>query len=491
MHIDFKAPELQPDGSLEEHAYSFQGNPEDGWHIGRDGDELLQLGAGYTAVEPVFCGVCSTDLARQYLPYPLPQIIGHEVVARKDGQFFAVEINASEKARGIHNPDNPWSADSMHTQDPGRITLGIDRLPGGFAPYMLAPREALIPLPQNVDPLTASLTEPFAAALQAVEASAPQNGESIAVLGPRRLGSLLIAALVGYRQQKGLDFEIIAVGRHATLLERCRNLGADRTVLLDASTTAGPIQEKFDLVFDTTGNPAGFELAVTLARRALHVKSTNGQAVAGLTRLTDLVVDEMALLPCKPANLAFGWSIEKEARQNRHIFASPATDGRLIDTLLTARPDCVITKDTIPNMARALFVEGPYHRPEFLKHATLPRFDLALANSLAEVDQILRPIADKEWSLVRARGAILLTEQARNEGHLAAAILDRGLELHSSRCGDFQRALRILAEQPELALRLHANLITHQFDLSEIKAAFAVARDSAQSVKVIVRTNPA
>lgn len=36
-----------------------------------------------------------------------------------------------------------------------------------------------------------------------------------------------------------------------------------------------------------------------------------------------------------------------------------------------------------------------------------PRFDLAIASSLAEIDQIIRP-STENYSLVRARGAIIL-----------------------------------------------------------------------------------
>jgi hypothetical protein len=47
---------------------------------------------------------------------------------------------------------------------------------------------------------------------QAVEATPPKPGYRVAVLGPRRLGMSIIAALVGYKS-KVPNFEITAIGK--------------------------------------------------------------------------------------------------------------------------------------------------------------------------------------------------------------------------------------------------------------------------------------
>ena len=101
--------------------------------------------------------------------------------------------------------------------------------------------------------------------------------------------------------------------------------------------------------------------------------------------------------------------------------------------------------------------------------------------------QVIRPRAEEELSLVRARGAILLAADS-GESALAHAIVERGLEIHTSRCGDFHRALEILEKNPEITRALEENLITHRFALSNIAEAFDVAADSEKSVKVIVET---
>ena len=234
-HITFQAQEYQADGSFQSITYEFKGNESEGWQILREHQPFLQLGAGYTPVKSLYCGVCSTDLARQFLPYPLPQVIGHEVVGLKDEHPVVVEINASHLARAEHPEDCPFCRGGMNSQCPDRITLGINQLPGGFAPWFLAPVNAIFQKPKEISDLAASFTEPFAAALQGVEATSPKNGDSVAVLGPRRLGMLIIAALQGFRKQQDLDFEITGIVRHQQLEATCLELGADQVINLTGS----------------------------------------------------------------------------------------------------------------------------------------------------------------------------------------------------------------------------------------------------------------
>src|SRR5207249_2809327 len=105
----------------------------------REGREHLRLGPGYRLLRVSRCGVCATDLARRQLPFPLPQVTGHEVVAvADDGTPVVVEINASHAARAL--PPDAWCADcrrGLGTHCPDRLVLGIHDLPGGFGPWLL------------------------------------------------------------------------------------------------------------------------------------------------------------------------------------------------------------------------------------------------------------------------------------------------------------------------------------------------------------------
>src|SRR5262245_36167601 len=96
------AQEYHADGTIRPARYSFDGTIDGGWEVRREGKLHLQLGPGYRILEVSHCGICSTDLARHHLPFPLPQVTGHEVVARDEsGRTVVVEINASHVARGL------------------------------------------------------------------------------------------------------------------------------------------------------------------------------------------------------------------------------------------------------------------------------------------------------------------------------------------------------------------------------------------------------
>ena len=485
QRIDFTAPEYDADGSFETVSYAFVGSTDAGWDILRNGRQSLALGPGYVPVRSRFCGVCSTDLARRFLPYPLPQIIGHEVVGTVDGRDVAVEINASHLARRDPLADTcPFCHGGIDTQCPDRITLGIDRLPGGFAPYFLAPVNAIVPLPPGLDAETAVLTEPFAAALQAVDSLPLKAVNTIAVLGPRRLGMLLVAALSAMRRREKQDFRIAALGRHDALLSLAGRLGADELVRTDLTPN-----NSYDVVFDTTGSVDGFALALSCARRILHLKSTNGQPIMGFAHLTDMVVHEIALLPATADSLNFGWPREAVPRTNANIFVAPGVSEHALATLQRAAPERSFHRLDVSDALAALDGGGFPGSP-------LPRFDLGIASSPKEVDSILRPHREREVSLVRPRGGILLVPSASGQSAqgggadapLWDAIVERGLELHSSRCGDFRRATALLAEDPLIAGILRRELITQHYPLASIEEAFSVAADSKRSIKVVVDT---
>lgn len=399
------------------------------------------------------------------MPYPLPQVIGHEVVVQDvdSHQRCVVEINDTPYYHG--ESGDPFSDAGLPTHTPGRMTLGIDRLPGGFGSYILAPWRAVIPV-DDLDDTVAVLIEPFAAAVQAIVASPPANGDAVAVLGPRRLGTLLIAALATYRDQSGTHFTIHALSRHPHLLDLCLILGADDGIDLSQALSS-PGTAPFDIVYDTTGTASGFKLALTLARRELHLKSTNGQPMCGLDNLTAFVVDELALLPYCKENLGFQWP--QEDRENHTLFCAPGVLENHVEGMNLYRGS-IPEAEEIPRS-----VGFPGH---------LPRFDLAVVSSLAEIDACIRPSTGHADSLVRPRGAILFTGNPGDNPLLR--FIARGGHLRSSRCGDFHTALKMMRAQKYLTRMMSQHLITHCFPVSELASAFAHARDK-QARKVVVQ----
>ncbi len=481
MEVKFKAAEYTADDSFKIADYEFKGDEDSGWQILRNNRNHLRLEKGYRLLKTRLCGICSTDLARKFLPYPLPQITGHEIVAQdlKSTKKFVVEINDTPYYRE-DKPLDVFSKSGLFTHTPKRMVLGIDRLPGGFGPYILAPKKSIVPI-GDLNEHSAVLTEPFAAALQAIFASPPKSGYCVAVLGPRRLGSLVIAALKAHRQSTGKNFKIYAIAKYDKLLDMCLQLGADEKVNLadaDSSETAPyttapsetaprSLHAMFDIVYDTTGTASGFELALKLAKREVHLKSTNGQSVCGLDNLTPFVVDELSLLPYNHDNIEFTWANEK--RKNRNIYKAPCVkDIKKADKNLYTG-DSKTANDIL-------------HSYDFENF--LPRFDIAVASTLNEIDKIIRPNPDNENSLVRPRGAILFKGDPGDNQILQ--FIAKGGKIRSSRCGDFHTAIELLKKNKALSSDLPRLMISHIFPVHELKRAFELAKTKS-ALKVIVK----
>ncbi len=469
QRFEFDALEYDANADLTPVRIRMEGQRETGWQIHRNGALHLELGEGYVPVRTRCCGVCSTDLDRHFLPFPLPQITGHELVGLDPaGRRVVVEINASHRARGdVAAGDCPFCGGGLPTHCPQRLVLGIHDLPGGFGPVVLAPEGAVLPLPDALPDSAAVLIEPFAAALNAAECVAPRAGERIAVLGPRRLGALVIAALASLRRRSGTDFELVALSRHESLRALARSLGADHCPAAFQDDL-----HAFDVVVDTTASPDGLDLAIRLARREVHLKSTHGQPAQGLERLTELVVDELALsrLP----------STSEDAPRLPRDPAEPlvlALGGAPVPSWLRDRARIVEAEQ--PLAARRALAETA-------SREGLPRAHAVIVRSLEAIDRAIRPSPDDEEALVRPRGEIWLAGGVDGDANspLARAVARRGLRLSSSRCGRFADALELMANDPSLA-RLGERMITHRFPAAELRAALAKAR-SRESIKVLV-----
>ncbi len=418
QHVAFHALEYRADDGFDAVEMAFDGSTEKGFVVSRNGDEWLRVGPGYRVLETVAAGVCSTDLDRRFLPFPLPQITGHEVLARAtgDGPRFAIEINASRFARGDRDACGSC-VPPMERHCPHRLVLGIHDLPGGFGPYVLAPVDALVEVPEALPLETAVLMEPLAAAMRAAEVVGLRAQDRVAVIGPRRLGMLVIASLASRRRREGLDVSITALVRRESLGATALAMGAD-----DVALTTGPdverLSRRFDVVIDTTASPDGFLQACEFVRRELHLKSTHGQPCGGLAQTTAMVVDEVSLRP---------WTGDSGAS------AALAQDA-----------------------------------------GCFPGAPSLVVDSLAEVDHALRPSPDSERGLVQPLSTIYL--RPSGEDAAVARLLARGVALTTSRCGDFRTTLAQLNGDPELR-RVGETMITHRFDQGELPAAFEKARE--------------
>lgn len=467
MSLRFSGPEYLSDGTFSTATYEYSGSDDRSWSVARNSSLYLDAGPGYRLLTSEVCGICSTDLARQYLPFPLPQIIGHEIVARdENGQRYVVEINASHRARGLAS-ECLYCNNDLHTHCPERLVLGINTLPGGFGPRILAPVNAAIAIPDDLDSELAVLVEPLAAALHAVRSLGLNAGDRVAVLGPRRLGMLVVAALTAHRRLTGSDYAVIALARRDEILTMARRFGADETYNVTSSPEA--LVGIADVVIDTTGNPEGLDLALQIAKREVHLKSTHGRTAAGLRTLTATVVDEISIARFPASSDAL-----------RGMSLIPNSSPR-VAWLAQEEPPSWLELAYRGSSAKSAFDEA--------SAATNPaaRFDVVVVDSASAVDEVVRPSKECEIALVRPRGEILIAPGVSDsESSLLNAVAKGNLRVSTTRCGEFEPALQLLNDQ-ELRSALR-EVITHRFSVSEISSAFEVARSAACMKAVVWQT---
>ena len=474
-NLDFKALETRRDGSFGEASYRFEGDSTTGWRIIRNDLVHLEIPAGYHLLKSLRCGICSTDLSRHHLPFPLPQVIGHEVIAEDNGgRVVASEINASHLATGSPLAEEcPFCRQGLPTHCPERLVLGIDRLPGGFSPWILVPAANIIDIPEGLDETVSVLIEPFAAALHAVRRLDLHGASRVAVLGVGRLGLLIVAALNAARDDAAGAVKIEAIDRNRDRLDQAASLGADETWSDTSDISAGPgSPPPFDIVVEATGSVEGLRIALSLASREVHIKSTTGLETFGVRHLTELVVDEVDLDRFEPG-------------LERGSFTPPDCDGTAIilgsaASSVAARPldragIQVIKFDSIDDLRR-----DSNRRPL----ACDLQADIVIVDSIEALDHALRPWPDLERGLVKPRGMILLADTNQEREGLLSPILDNGIRLTTSRCGDFNKAIPAMVALQEKGFDL-GGIVTDNFPAQALPEAFERAR-SPESIKVTV-----
>lgn len=274
-------------------------------------------GPGEVCLRVLRVGVCGTDLALWSGSYvaPLPLVLGHELVGEvvavgagvsrvQIGQRVVPDINATCLARGASEPCLACrSGLDRHCTE--RSVLGIISHDGGFAEFCYVPAGAAHVLPVGLSEARAVFAEPAAAAWQTFAMTGSPRGSSVIVLGPGRLGALVVAAA------RDAGARVAAVGRSAASLERASRFGAHAVFahddLVAAKAWAGGLGA--DLVVECTGSAerVGAALSLVRPRGTVAIKSTPGTAPT--VDLTKVVVDELRLVGsrCGDIGAALTW----------------------------------------------------------------------------------------------------------------------------------------------------------------------------------------
>lgn len=199
---------------------------------------LPNVAEGFALIRVIASGICSTDLQLLAGYYNFKGIPGHEFVgivegppsSKWKGKRVVGEINLAcrkcamcRKGLGRHCFN--------------RTVLGIVAHPGAHAEFFTLPEGNLREVPAEISDEEAVFVEPLAAACEILEQVPVGLGTKAAVLGPGKLGRLIVQVL------KDVGAEVVTLGRK------------DR---------AEP--HAFDLVVEATGAPEGITRAIELVR---------------------------------------------------------------------------------------------------------------------------------------------------------------------------------------------------------------------------------
>lgn len=219
-------------------------------------------GKGEMLVKVMSCGICGSDIVEWYRSPRAPLVQGHEVgvevVKTGDG------VNQYKKGdRLFIAPKIPCLKCSYCLKGHyPQCNVVKDRLPGGFAEYILVPKELVTNgcylLPDNVSYDQATFIEPLACVVRAQRIASLEAGQTVLILGSGMSG-LLHTKLAKYKKCKVMVTDI-----NKRRLELAKSFGADYVADADSNILEQLIStngKKADTVIVTTSALPAFKQA--------------------------------------------------------------------------------------------------------------------------------------------------------------------------------------------------------------------------------------
>lgn len=169
-------------------------------------------GENQVLVQVKAIGICGSDIPRifQTGTYSFPTVPGHEF----SGVVAAVGAGAGSEWAGRRVGVFPLipcrkciPCRQKHYELCRNYSYLGSRTDGGFAEYVLAPRECLIALPEGVSFEAAAMLEPMAVAVHALRRAQVSPGQTVAVYGQGTIGLLLSMFL----KEAGIE-RVLAIG---------------------------------------------------------------------------------------------------------------------------------------------------------------------------------------------------------------------------------------------------------------------------------------
>ena len=228
-------------------------------------------------IEVKYAGICGSDIHTYEGHYKVrfPVTLGHEF----SGEVIEVGPNVTEFNVGdrVTSETTFYICGECEYCKSGdynlcnyRKGLGTQQ-DGGFANYLIAHKDSVHILPDNVDYRSAAMTEPLACTHHAVTKTDISNGDIVVVMGPGPIG--LFTAQVA--KSRGAIVLITGLTNDKVRLDKAKELGIDYVVNIQEDN----IRELVNSLTDGYGADVVFECsgAVPAAKQGLDLLRKKGQ----------------------------------------------------------------------------------------------------------------------------------------------------------------------------------------------------------------------
>ena len=222
------------------------------------------VSAGELKLRVRACSTCGTDVKISRSGHPNmtpPQVMGHEIA----GEIVAIGAGVEGWTLGdrvqviaaIPDGTCPDCLAGHQSICPNQLSMGY-QFPGGFAEFMIVPREVLAVdgatrIPENLSYAEASLTEPLACVLNGQELARVGAGDTVVVIGSGPIGCLHVRLA----RARGAATIILIDLNAERLASAAALVHPDLTVATDA-------QDPVAAVLDATGG-RGADVVITAA----------------------------------------------------------------------------------------------------------------------------------------------------------------------------------------------------------------------------------
>jgi L-iditol 2-dehydrogenase len=217
-------------------------------------------------------GICGSDL-HYYLEGGIgeariaaPLVLGHEFAARVADES-GLAWNLPPGTLVAVDPARPcgrceWCRAGHPNLCPGvRFAGSPPDQHGALTEYVVAPPEALFPVPPTFSPSTAALLEPLGVAIHALDLARLRSMDTVAVLGAGPIGLLLVQVA-----RLGGAGRIIAVDPIEARIDLARRLGADQAAPHHQAVLDWTAGRGADLVLEATDSSQAPAQAAQIAR---------------------------------------------------------------------------------------------------------------------------------------------------------------------------------------------------------------------------------